>query len=78
MTTPRGGPTSWDSAPEIPFFRYPRDARARMELREKHFRRAVREARQIGLSINCQTGKHQCANDGTTCLCWCHDDGGTA
>lgn len=40
--------------------------------------RARIEARQLGRSIKCQADRHSdqtegCANDGTGCLCDCHD-----
>ena len=60
---------------------WPADGSARQELRdanaERLRRRAEREAAIYGLSMRCEIGDHGCRNDGTGCLCRCHDDKGT-
>lgn len=58
---------------------YPKDAATRRELREKHFMQRVHGALRVGVSIRCGKGDHArpngqgCLNDGSSCLCWCHD-----
>lgn len=58
---------------------YPRSAEERRALREKHMMRAVHGALRAGMSYRCSAGDHNtkthkgCQNDGTSCLCWCHD-----
>ncbi len=54
---------------------------AREELVEEAVQRARHEARLLGLSLNCEDDvrfatpltSHRCRNDGSTCLCACHD-----
>lgn len=65
------------------YFRYPLDAAQRRQLREKHMLRHARQALKVGWSSRCVAGDHSrfeawmgnggCQNDGSTCLCWCHD-----
>ncbi len=57
------------------------EAEIRAALRERHVARARTEGATRGHSINCRLGRHAdeefgCANDGSSCLCECHD--GTA
>jgi type IV secretory pathway VirB9-like protein len=64
-------------------FDYPKDAATRRELREKHYMRNAKQALHTGQSIRCAAGDHRrrfadgddtgCRNDGSNCLCWCHD-----
>lgn len=71
---------------------YPRDAASRMERREEirsiALIAAEQRAARVGLSMKCagegMAVQHKatpggCANDGSTCLCECHDglSGGT-
>ena len=52
---------------------------AREAILESAIEQAQREARFCGLSLNCVgdtyagAKHHRCRNDGTTCLCPCHD-----
>lgn len=58
---------------------------AREQIVAEIVERARREARLCGLSLNCERavrwglepGRHACRNDGSTCLCECHDPGGS-
>ena len=66
---------------------YPTDIAERRALREERQRAIIADARAraavTGSSINCRHGNHRrredpygwvgCANDGTGCLCECHD-----
>lgn len=62
---------------------YPLTHRARLALRAERYQAAVaqaaREAASLGRSPKCRSvtrpAQHAegCANDGTTCLCACHD-----
>jgi hypothetical protein len=69
---------------------YPLDREARTRLRDEGARRIQAEAeeavKRYGHSINCGGSRgwsfdvspeppHECRNDGTTCLCVCHDGG---
>lgn len=61
---------------------YPAGITARVAQRQEILRREVQTALRIGRSLKC-SGYHYravhagmedgCANDGTTCLCACHD-----
>lgn len=64
---------------------YPTGAEDRQALRnewlEIHLLRGTRKGLDYGLSMNCsvarrshrQLDEHGCKNDGSTCLCACHD-----
>jgi hypothetical protein len=61
---------------------YPRTSAERIDLRAMVLNRLVQEAsfaaRLHGLSLDCESavrwdGPHACKNDGSTCLCSCHD-----
>jgi hypothetical protein len=64
---------------------YPRDRvgrrNARQAIVEEAVERARHDARFVGLSINCEGDmkygipltSHRCRNDGSRCLCECHD-----
>lgn len=55
-------------------------AAARHLIRAHIMAAAERQAEHAGCSLMCEYGRHAdqsygCANDGTTCLCNCHDAG---
>lgn len=64
---------------------YPRDRASRQALRQELVEEAIERARHAarleGISINCAgdiaahvpADRHRCRNDGSTCLCECHD-----
>lgn len=64
---------------------YPRDRAGRQGERQRlvdeAVERARHDARLAGLSVNCEgdlrwgvdLSKHRCRNDGSGCLCECHD-----
>jgi len=58
---------------------YPFSTGARKEVREGIIAAAVERIRySIGYSANCADAvryshEHRCANDGSTCICVCHD-----
>lgn len=50
----------------------------REQLRQYYIDLAIRNAGDLGKSIKCADGRHSaerfgCANDGSTCICECHD-----
>lgn len=61
---------------------YPLDTESRLALRGQHIQRAISKSLHIGQSIRCSRNDHHrgdgdgCQNDGTGCLCWCHDQDG--
>lgn len=56
---------------------WPRDNEGREQMRsewlEFHTLKGVRKGLYYGLSMRCERGDHGCMNDGSTCLCRCHD-----
>lgn len=67
---------------------YPRDKASRVNLRNQHFvtimLRALDQANVAGSTLKCSgaNGRAEplhandhngCTNDGSSCLCWCHD-----
>lgn len=68
-----------------PMLSYPLDAESRAAIREKHVMRAMKQALHVGWSMRCGYGDHRrrsdndetgwtgCRNDGTGCLCPCHE-----
>jgi hypothetical protein len=55
------------------------DSVARRALRDEYRAIALRDGNRRGRSLKCADGAHTgmaggCANDGTGCLCGCHDD----
>lgn len=47
--------------------------RLRAEITEEYLLRASHTAAGHMRSARCQKGDHRCRNNGTTCLCYCHD-----
>lgn len=56
--------------------------KARAEIERAMVERAKAEAERAGRSLNCESGNHRdvyqgvrvgCRNDGSTCICECHD-----
>lgn len=57
-------------------------AKARAHIRRQILAAAEQEAALAGRSPNCVAAiqaqrRHYCANNGTTCICECHDPGAT-
>lgn len=56
---------------------YPHDMKRREEIRLANYERlmlkATRAAFRVGLSIRCARGDHGCLNNGSNCICVCHD-----
>lgn len=56
---------------------YPATESERDELRteylEAHTLAGVKAGLRAGRSLKCQQNSHDCANDGSTCICICHD-----
>lgn len=57
-------------------------AEARQKIIDRVLDKARQEARELHRSLRCRAGDHHrlhdgyrvgCANDGTTCICDCHD-----
>jgi hypothetical protein len=66
----------------MPMPEYPASSHARRNLRNLRIKAALdhapAQALALVMSIKCSRGQHAvepygCANDGTTCLCECHD-----
>jgi hypothetical protein len=55
----------------------PFDTNSREDMRiaylEKRMLEAIREASKQNMSLRCQANDHGCQNDGSSCLCRCHD-----
>jgi hypothetical protein len=56
---------------------YPLDPAERAALREQYLERetlnGVRHGLHHGQSMRCRNGDHGCRNDGSGCMCPCHD-----
>lgn len=48
-------------------------AKVRADTIEEHTLWGARTGLRAGLSLRCGSGDHGCRNDGTGCLCLCHD-----
>ena len=56
---------------------FPLDYESREVLRDQwlayYVEKAIKGAKRHGLSMRCETGDHGCRNNGSNCLCRCHD-----